>query len=239
MVVLVAERPASAMGSARSSCWRRNTFNPSLVFFTIALIGLLGFTSDWLMRLMQRAHPLLGARRRRGCCVASEALQASSPPRAPVVCRDVGKVWAAGHRARARGAARHRSRHRAGRVRRAPRPVRLRQEHAALSDRRARSRRPAARSGRSASRSTAPSPERSLIFQETSLFPWLTVVAERELRPVDPWRSRRPSARRSRATRCSASAWPRRWTSGRTSCRAACASASRWRARSRCGPRCC
>jgi len=32
----------------------RNTFNPSLVFFTIALIGLLGFCSDWLMRLLQR-----------------------------------------------------------------------------------------------------------------------------------------------------------------------------------------
>jgi NitT/TauT family transport system permease protein len=32
----------------------RNTFNPSLVFFTIVLIGGLGFTFDWLMRLMQR-----------------------------------------------------------------------------------------------------------------------------------------------------------------------------------------
>ena len=32
----------------------RNTFNPSLVFFTIALIGLLGFCSDWLMRLLQK-----------------------------------------------------------------------------------------------------------------------------------------------------------------------------------------
>jgi NitT/TauT family transport system permease protein len=32
----------------------RNTFNPSLVFFTIALIGLLGFLSDWVLRLIQR-----------------------------------------------------------------------------------------------------------------------------------------------------------------------------------------
>jgi NitT/TauT family transport system permease protein len=32
----------------------RNTFNPSLVFFTIALIGLMGFLSDLMMRLIQR-----------------------------------------------------------------------------------------------------------------------------------------------------------------------------------------
>jgi NitT/TauT family transport system permease protein len=32
----------------------RNTFNPSLVFFTIVLIGVLGYSFDWLMRQMQR-----------------------------------------------------------------------------------------------------------------------------------------------------------------------------------------
>ena len=32
----------------------RNTFNPSLVFFTIALIGLLGFLSDWILRMVQK-----------------------------------------------------------------------------------------------------------------------------------------------------------------------------------------
>ena len=32
----------------------RNTFNPSLVFFTIALIGVLGFLFDVAMRLAQR-----------------------------------------------------------------------------------------------------------------------------------------------------------------------------------------
>jgi len=32
----------------------RNTFNPSLVFFTITLIGLLGFASDFLLRQAQR-----------------------------------------------------------------------------------------------------------------------------------------------------------------------------------------
>jgi NitT/TauT family transport system permease protein len=32
----------------------RNTFNPSLVFFTIVLIGVLGYSCDWLMRFLQR-----------------------------------------------------------------------------------------------------------------------------------------------------------------------------------------
>src|ERR1700724_108408 len=32
----------------------RNAFNPSLVFFTIALIGVLGFTSDWALRMVQK-----------------------------------------------------------------------------------------------------------------------------------------------------------------------------------------
>jgi NitT/TauT family transport system permease protein len=32
----------------------RNTFNPSLVFFTIAVIGVLGFAFDWLLRQAQR-----------------------------------------------------------------------------------------------------------------------------------------------------------------------------------------
>ena len=32
----------------------RNTFNPSLVFFTIALIGVLGYFFDLAMRLAQR-----------------------------------------------------------------------------------------------------------------------------------------------------------------------------------------
>jgi len=32
----------------------RNTFNPSLVFFSIAVIGALGFAFDWLLRQAQR-----------------------------------------------------------------------------------------------------------------------------------------------------------------------------------------
>ena len=60
-----------------------------------------------------------------------------------------------GEQAGARGVDRHRSRDRSWRVRRSARPVRLRQEHAALSHRRARSSRPRARSARTAN----PSPD--------------------------------------------------------------------------------
>jgi NitT/TauT family transport system permease protein len=54
MVVLVAESTGVGYGLGQVIMMARNTFNPSLVFFTIALIGLLGFLSDWLMRLIQR-----------------------------------------------------------------------------------------------------------------------------------------------------------------------------------------
>jgi NitT/TauT family transport system permease protein len=53
MVVLVAESTGVGYGLGQVIMMARNTFNPSLVFFTIALIGLLGFLSDWLMRLIQ------------------------------------------------------------------------------------------------------------------------------------------------------------------------------------------
>ncbi len=54
MVVLVAESTGVGFGLGQVIMLARNTFNPSLVFFTIALIGLLGFLSDWLLRLLQR-----------------------------------------------------------------------------------------------------------------------------------------------------------------------------------------
>jgi len=54
MVVLVAESTGVGYGLGQVIMLARNTFNPSLVFFTIALIGLLGFCSDWLMRLLQK-----------------------------------------------------------------------------------------------------------------------------------------------------------------------------------------
>ncbi|MBK1657499.1 ABC transporter permease [Paracraurococcus ruber] len=54
MVVLVAESTGVGFGLGQVIMMARNTFNPSLVFFTIALIGLLGFLSDWLLRILQK-----------------------------------------------------------------------------------------------------------------------------------------------------------------------------------------
>jgi NitT/TauT family transport system permease protein len=54
MVVLVAESTGVGYGLGQVIMMARNTFNPSLVFFTIALIGLLGFTFDLVLRTVQR-----------------------------------------------------------------------------------------------------------------------------------------------------------------------------------------
>jgi NitT/TauT family transport system permease protein len=54
MVVLVAESTGVGYGLGQVIMLARNTFNPSLVFFTIAVIGLLGFSFDWLLRQIQR-----------------------------------------------------------------------------------------------------------------------------------------------------------------------------------------
>src|ERR1700724_1115087 len=54
MVVLVAESTGVGYGLGQVIMLARNTFNPSLVFFTIALIGVLGFTSDWVLRMVQK-----------------------------------------------------------------------------------------------------------------------------------------------------------------------------------------
>jgi NitT/TauT family transport system permease protein len=54
MVVLVAEATGVGYGLGQVIMLGRNTFNPSLVFFTIVLIGVLGYGFDWLMRLVQR-----------------------------------------------------------------------------------------------------------------------------------------------------------------------------------------
>ena len=54
MVVLVAEATGVGYGLGQIISLARNTFNPSLVFFTIVLIGCLGFTLDFLLRLVQR-----------------------------------------------------------------------------------------------------------------------------------------------------------------------------------------
>jgi NitT/TauT family transport system permease protein len=54
MVVLVAETTGVGYGLGQVIMLARNTFNPSLVFFTIALIGVLGFLSDWALRVLQK-----------------------------------------------------------------------------------------------------------------------------------------------------------------------------------------
>ena len=54
MVVLVAESTGVGYGMGQVIMLARNTFTPSLVFFTIAVIGVLGFTFDWLLRQAQR-----------------------------------------------------------------------------------------------------------------------------------------------------------------------------------------
>ncbi len=54
MIVLVAESTGVGYGLGQIISLARNTFNPSLVFFTIALIGVLGFASDWLLRQVQK-----------------------------------------------------------------------------------------------------------------------------------------------------------------------------------------
>jgi NitT/TauT family transport system permease protein len=54
MVVLIAEATGVGFGLGQVIMMARNTFNPGLVFFTIIVIGLLGFSFDLLMRLIQR-----------------------------------------------------------------------------------------------------------------------------------------------------------------------------------------
>ena len=54
MVVLVAEATGVSYGLGQVISMARNTFNPGLVYFTIVIIGLLGFTFDFALRLLQR-----------------------------------------------------------------------------------------------------------------------------------------------------------------------------------------
>ena len=53
MAVLIAESTGVGYGLGQVIMLARNTFNPSLVFFTIALIGVLGFSFDFALRLLQ------------------------------------------------------------------------------------------------------------------------------------------------------------------------------------------
>jgi NitT/TauT family transport system permease protein len=54
MVVLVVEATGVGYGLGQVISTARNTFNPGLVYFTIVIIGLLGFSFDFALRLLQR-----------------------------------------------------------------------------------------------------------------------------------------------------------------------------------------
>lgn len=54
MVVLIAETTGVGFGLGQVLSMARNTFNPSLVFFCIAIIGVLGFATDLILRLVQK-----------------------------------------------------------------------------------------------------------------------------------------------------------------------------------------
>ena len=53
MVVLIAEAVGVGVGLGQIVMMARNTFNSSLVFFTMTLIGLMGFLLDQLLRVIQ------------------------------------------------------------------------------------------------------------------------------------------------------------------------------------------
>jgi NitT/TauT family transport system permease protein len=54
MVVLIAETVGVGTGLGQIISMARATFNAKLVFFTMAVIGVLGFASDWSLRQIQR-----------------------------------------------------------------------------------------------------------------------------------------------------------------------------------------
>jgi NitT/TauT family transport system permease protein len=54
MVVLIAEAIGVGSGLGQIVSMARSTFNAKLVFFTMAIIGLCGFTFDWALRQVQR-----------------------------------------------------------------------------------------------------------------------------------------------------------------------------------------
>ena len=54
MVVLIAEAVGVGTGLGQITSMARATFNAKLVFFTMAIIGVLGFLTDWGLRQVQR-----------------------------------------------------------------------------------------------------------------------------------------------------------------------------------------
>ena len=94
MVVLIAETTGVGYGLGHMIMLARNTFNPSLVFFTIFLIGLIGFVFDYALRLLQR-RVLYWVPNVKGISVAAD-LRAIRNDEAALACLGVGKTWDAG-----------------------------------------------------------------------------------------------------------------------------------------------
>ena len=95
MVVLVAEATGVGYGLGQVIMLARNTFNPSLVFFTIALIGVLGFLFDFGDAAGATQAAVLGAAKHRGA--AWPLIRCGLFHRAALLSAAiVGKVWAAG-----------------------------------------------------------------------------------------------------------------------------------------------
>ena len=227
MVVLLAEATGVGSGLGQIIMLARNTFNPSLVYFTITLIGILGFLSDFVLRKVQERF-LFWAPNAAG--IARWPLSAFSPfsSREAVVCRGVGKTWSAD----------------TDRAHVAIRDINLDVapgEFVVLLG--------PSGCGKStllyliAGLETAtageiwsfgervddPRPSAASSSRKPRSFPGSR--CGRTSRSVSPFAAFPPSiGGRSPARRCNASGSPRRSTSGPMNSRAACASASRWRA---------
>ena len=204
MVVLIAESTGVGYGMGQVIMLARNTFNPSLVFFTIARDRRAGLHLRLAAAPGAAAHPVLAARHRGEAAWPLSAAQPFSSKDA-VVCRGVGKTWAAGTK-RAHEALRDIDLDiEPGEFVVFLGPVGLRQEHLALSDRRARGRDRGPdlvvrRPGRDAVARAQPDLPGDLAVSLAD------GLAERELRAGDPRRRAGRAPRRRAPRRCSASA---------------------------------
>ena len=82
MVVLIAEAVGVGTGLGQITSMARATFNAKLVFFTMALIGVLGFAFDWACAT-SRAHAVVGG--------TEPGRQEMTEP--AIAIRNVAKTW--------------------------------------------------------------------------------------------------------------------------------------------------
>ena len=165
MVVLIAEATGVGFGLGQVMMMARNTFNPGLVFFTIVvLLGCWGSAAIFCCGWYSAASSI-------GCPIGPQGWPMSEPA---VRCRGVGKIWAA----------------RTDRAHEALRGIELTISpgefvvllgpsgcgKSTLLYLIAGLEQPTAGDITALGVPvTGPAPDRSMIFQETSLFPWLSV----------------------------------------------------------------